>query len=154
MNQRIVFHSAMAGALIASLSVLPGCVTKEGAGAAIGGALGGIGGAQIGEGTGRTAAIIAGTLAGALVGGAIGKTMDQSDVRRTQYTLESTPTGQTAAWTNPDTGSQYQVTPMRTYQSTTGSACREYSTVAIVDGRKETLYGTACRQPDGSWKAQ
>lgn len=139
--------------LTASLAVLPGCVTKESSGAVIGGALGGIGGSQIGQGKGRTAAIIAGTLAGALVGGAIGRTMDQSDHVRTQQTLEQTPTGHTVAWTNPDSGSQYQVTPVKTYNTSTGP-CREYSTVAIIDGRKETIYGTACRQPDGSWKSQ
>ena len=30
--------------------------------------------------------------------------------------------------------------------------CREYRTVATIDGRSERLYGTACRQPDGSWR--
>ncbi len=136
-----------------TLSLTTGCVTKEASGAAIGGALGGIAGTQVGQGQGRTAAIIAGTLAGALLGGSIGQTMDTTDRMQTQNALERTPTGQSVAWQNPDTGRQYTVTPVKTYNNSYGSACREFSTVAIVDGRKETIYGTACRQPDGSWKA-
>lgn len=29
--------------------------------------------------------------------------------------------------------------------------CREYTKTIRVNGRKESGYGTACRQPDGSW---
>ena len=30
--------------------------------------------------------------------------------------------------------------------------CREYSSTAIVDGRPVETWGTACLQPDGSWR--
>jgi hypothetical protein len=30
--------------------------------------------------------------------------------------------------------------------------CREYQSSAVIDGRKQPTYGTACRQPDGSWR--
>ena len=30
---------------------------------------------------------------------------------------------------------------------------REYRTTADIGGKQEQMYGTACRQPDGSWKA-
>ena len=30
--------------------------------------------------------------------------------------------------------------------------CREYTSTATVGGRPVETYGTACRQPDGSWK--
>lgn len=30
--------------------------------------------------------------------------------------------------------------------------CQVYSTEAIIKGKKETVYGTACRQSDGSWE--
>ncbi|MEQ8398496.1 hypothetical protein [Thalassobaculum sp.] len=30
--------------------------------------------------------------------------------------------------------------------------CREYTTTAYVNGRPVESYGTACRQPDGSWR--
>ena len=30
--------------------------------------------------------------------------------------------------------------------------CRDYSSEAIIDGRRQTVHGTICRQADGSWK--
>lgn len=30
--------------------------------------------------------------------------------------------------------------------------CREYQTTTIIDGRPQPTYGTACLQPDGSWR--
>ena len=140
--------------IMLSTLLLAGCesATKQDTGAVMGGILGGILGNQIGKGDGRTAAIIVGTIAGAYLGGHIGKEMYENDRYRTQRTLESTPVNQTSSWRNPDSGTSYEVTPTRTYQTSSGP-CREYTTDAIIDGRRETVYGTACRQPDGSWQA-
>jgi surface antigen len=30
--------------------------------------------------------------------------------------------------------------------------CREFSQRVFIDGRRETAYGVACRQPDGGWR--
>ena len=117
----------------------------------IGGTLGGLLGSQV-DGDGRTAAIIAGTLIGAAVGGAIGRSMDETDRLKTAHALEATRTGVPSSWRNPDTGYQYTVTPTRTYD-TAGAPCRDYTVDAIIDGRREMVTGTACRQPDGSWRA-
>jgi hypothetical protein len=32
------------------------------------------------------------------------------------------------------------------------SGCREYQTTTTIDGRPQRSYGTACRQPDGTWR--
>jgi surface antigen len=42
--------------------------------------------------------------------------------------------------------------PMRSWEVADGRYCREYQTVATVGGRRQQAYGTACRQPDGSWQ--
>ena len=130
-----------------------GCnqIRNEDAGVVLGGAIGGLLGSQIGDGKGQLAATAAGALAGALIGGGVGRSMDELDRRRQQTVLEQVPTGQTDGWSNPDTGHQYAVTPTRTYETQSGY-CREYTTEAWIGGRKETVYGKACRQPDGSWK--
>jgi surface antigen len=65
--------------------------------------------------------------------------------------LETTPAGQSVAWNNPDSGHSGSVTPIRTYQSG-GTYCREYQQTVTIGGKQEQSYGTACRQPDGSWK--
>jgi len=139
--------------LVAALA-LTGCATdgpREQAGTIIGGVLGGVLGAQVGGGHGRTVAIIAGALAGAAIGGAVGESMDDNDRRKVAETLEGVRTGVPAAWINPDTGVQYSVTPTRTYDTATGP-CREFTTKAIIGGKRETVFGTACRQADGSWQ--
>ena len=123
---------------------LIGGLIGAGSGAAIG--------SQFGKGDGNTAAIIGGTIIGALVGGAIGNAMDEADQYCTGQALEYASDGQTINWNNPNDGQQYQVTPVRTYQSSGGEYCREYTTTATVGGREQETYGIACRQPDGSWK--
>jgi surface antigen len=139
--------------LVAALGVA-GCANNgpnEQAGTIIGGVLGGVLGAQVGKGHGRTAAIIAGSLVGAAIGGSVGRTMDDNDRRKVAETLEGVRTGVPNTWHNPDTGAQYSVTPTRTYDTASGP-CREFTTEAIIGGKREKVYGTACRQADGNWK--
>lgn len=141
--------------LILSLS---GCATDPGrdqeqAGMVIGGILGGVLGAQVGKGHGRTVAIIAGSLIGASIGGSVGRSMDTTDRLKTAQTLESVRTGVPSSWQNPDSGHQYTVVPTRTYEAASGP-CREYIVDAVIGGKKEKVYGSACRQADGSWKVQ
>ena len=64
--------------------------------------------------------------------------------------LEYVPSNRSVYWE--DGGYGYEVTPMRTYEPEPGRYCREYQTVVTVGGRAEQAYGTACRQPDGSWQ--
>jgi len=125
--------------------------TQEQAGMVIGGTLGGLLGAQVGGGRGQTAAIIAGTLAGAAIGGSVGRSMDEVDRMKTARTLETVRTGVSSQWVNPDTGHHYTVVPTSTYDTPSGP-CREYTIEALIGGQTETVYGTACRQPDGSWR--
>ena len=142
---------------LAAVLTVTGCATYQGpqeqTGMVIGGILGGVLGNQVGGGHGRTAAIIAGTLAGAAIGGAIGQNMDANDRHRTAQTLETVRTGVPSRWHNPDTGADYTMVPTRTYDTQSGP-CREYTIDALIGGRKEKVYGTACRQQDGSWRVQ
>ena len=38
------------------------------------------------------------------------------------------------------------------YQTQSGQTCREYQTTVQVDGQAQPGYGTACLQPDGTWR--
>lgn len=127
--------------------------SKQTSGAVLGGIAGGIAGSQIGKGQGRDVAMVAGVLLGAALGSAVGSSMDTSDAMNTQRALENTETGRSVAWTNPDSRTQYTVTPTNTFENKYGQNCRNYTTVAIINGKRENLHGTACRQSDGSWKA-
>jgi hypothetical protein len=43
-------------------------------------------------------------------------------------------------------------TSTREYQDTSGRYCREYQRTAIIAGRQQPIYGTACQMPDGAWR--
>jgi len=140
--------------------VLAGCTPsmgpKETGGTLVGAGTGALIGSQIGGGSGQLVAVAIGTLAGALAGQEVGRSLDRADrlamERNAQYALEYTRTNQATGWRNPDTGNYGSVTPVETYQTSSGQYCREYIQTVVIGGRQQQAYGTACRQPDGSWK--
>lgn len=124
--------------------------SKQDQGVIIGAIAGGLLGNQVGGGSGRVIATVVGSIAGAAIGGRIGESMDETDRLKTAAALENVRTGIPSSWVNPDTGYEYVVTPTNTYESQAGP-CREYTLDANIGGRTEQIYGTACRQADGSW---
>jgi len=148
---RFATMPALSLAAVLALGACENPPTKQQTGAVAGAVVGGVVGSTIGGGTGRTVAIVAGAVAGGLFGSHIGGRMDEADRLKAAQALESTPTGQASAWKNPDTGDTYTMTPTRTYEAE-ASPCRDFTVDANIDGRPETVKGTACRQPDGSWK--
>lgn len=145
-------------ALIIGLSALSltACaeVTQEDVGHVTGGVIGGVLGSHIGHGRGRAVATIAGAVIGSHIGGQVGRSMDKLDRLEMQHALESARTGSESRWSNPDTGNVYTVKPTRTYyrQARNDQPCREYITKAKIGGKMQQIYGTACRQADGSWQ--
>ena len=110
---------------------------------ALTGMLGGCAGPNANEQTGL--------IVGAIVGGSIGRSMDDSDQMRTTLVLQNVRTGVPARWTNPRTRIVYTMVPTKTYDTPSG-LCREYTLDATIGGRPEKVWGTACLQPDGSWR--
>jgi len=150
--------SWIAGMLLLPL-VFAGCASmgpKEGAGSVIGGVGGAVIGSQFGGGTGRVVGTAIGAVAGVLIGQELGKSLDRADrlemERTAQYALENDRTGESRAWRNPDSGHSGTITPKRTYRAAGERYCREYTQTVNIGGEEHTAYGTACRQPDGSWK--
>ena len=144
---------------LAGAATLGGCAqnpgASRGAGAVVGGLAGGALGSQVGQGTGRLAATGLGAALGALVGSEVAGRLSEADRRRHRrtvgYALEEVPSGTTREWQNPDAGTGGAVTPTRTYREE-GRYCREYRQTVHVGDRREDAYGTACRQPDGTWR--
>ena len=139
--------------------LLVGCTQhmgpKEGAGGLLGATAGAIIGSNVGKGKGNVVAIAIGALAGAMFGQEIGRTLDRADRiamgQNAQYSLEHTRSNESTSWNNPDSGNSGSLTPTRTYQASAGQYCREYRQTVVIGGREQEAYGTACRQPDGSW---
>ncbi len=163
------FHRFLA--VLVATSMLAGCnppppgagqdtggISKQDIGTVLGGVGGAVIGSQFGRGTGQIAATAAGALLGGFAGSSIGKSLDKADAAAAnaaaQKAMENSPTGQPTSWKNPDSGNSGTVTPQAPYQKADGTYCREFSQTIVVGGEKKQGYGTACRQPDGSWQIQ
>jgi len=134
---------------------LVGCdsMNNQDVGTISGAAVGGLVGSRFGGGSGQLVATAAGALAGAYLGGKIGQSMDQADRARMNSALENNPTGKPAYWTNDKTGTTYDVVPVKNTTVNGNPYCREYRSTANIAGKQQQVYGTACRQPDGTWQA-
>jgi surface antigen len=123
-------------------------------GSLLGAAAGGLLGSQFGHGGGKSAMTILGVLGGAVAGGAIGRSMERPDAACVNETLERAPSGRPVSWQNPDNGASYSMVPDQAYNGDDGRPCRNYVTTAVIDGQEQTIHGTACRRPDGTWHTQ
>lgn len=126
----------------------------------IGTGLGAVGGAVIGssfgKGNGRVVGGVLGGLLGAGIGNSIGSSLDRADMQyyntTSQRALETAQPGQALPWSNPQSGNSGTITPKAYYKNDNGQYCREFQNKITVGGKTESGYGTACRQPDGSWQ--
>lgn len=141
-------------------TMLAGCQTgsmgtKEGFGTVGGAVAGGLIGSRFGGGSGKLVAVGIGTLLGAFAGREIGSSLDKADqayADRAATQAYAAPIGQRISWNNPQSGNQGVIVPVRDGYDGSGSYCREFQQSIVVGGRTEQAFGTACRQPDGSWK--
>jgi surface antigen len=132
-----------------------GAANKTTAGTLLGAVGGGLLGSQVGSGKGTLIAVGAGTLLGAFIGKSVGESLDRADVNyanQAQTKAHAAPLGQQISWNNPESGHSGTITPRREGNDTAGNYCREYQQTVQVGGKTEQAYGTACRQPDGTWK--
>lgn len=133
-----------------------GGITKSDVGTVLGSVGGAVIGSSFGKGNGRVVGGVIGALGGAYLGNQIGASLDRADMtyynQTQQRALETAPAGQTLPWNNPQSGNSGSFTPSGYYQNANGQYCREFSQNINVGGRNESAYGTACRQPDGTWQ--
>jgi surface antigen len=99
--------------------------------------------------------LIVGGVAGGIIGSEIGRSMDEQDRRLAQQAeydaLEEGESDRPRRWKNAENGRYGDVVPGRPYKR--GSVdCRDYTHTVYIDGRPKTMRGTACRNPDGTWR--
>jgi len=150
----------LAAALITGLSqAAPAHADGNGAivGTLVGAGVGGLIGNQFGHGGGRDALTVGGVIAGGLIGNSIGSSYDNEN----RY-YSSSP-----GYTYPEPGyyqtsyvPNYVAPPapppesVAYYSDNEQTYCREYTQEIRVNGQLEESYGTACMQPDGSWRVE
>lgn len=121
---------------------------------AIGTVLGGVVGGAIGSTADReyrAVAVIVGSVLGAVVGNQIGKSMDEADRGCIGHALELAADRRAVTWSNPDSGLNYKVTPIRGFDAD-GRKCREY--MLNIDGRgvNDSRKEKACQTGPGTWE--
>lgn len=153
---------------LAMLTAIPQQANAGTMGCLLGAGAGGFGGSQLGGGKGKLALTALGTLLGCGVGSSIQDSDQQryqQQYQRPQYQQRQyLPQLQHNEYYVPRSAPVYQQRP--TYQQRpqivwqqpqqrvvrNSRYCREFQTEVIVGGYPQPAYGTACRQPDGSWK--
>ncbi|MFO1169370.1 MAG: RT0821/Lpp0805 family surface protein [Hyphomicrobiaceae bacterium] len=133
----------------------PNGLSKQDVGLGVGAVAGGVIGNQFGQGTGKVLATGAGILIGGIVGSEIGRSMDEQDRHFAQeaefQALERGQSGGSTPWRNPDSGHYGMVVPSQAYDRE-GQNCRDYTHTVYMSGEPQTMRGTACRNPDGTWQ--
>jgi surface antigen len=128
---------------------------REGVGTVAGAVAGGVIGSQIGQGRGRVVAGTIGAIAGGLIGMEVGRALDERDrqiAMQAEYqALAYGQPGRPVEWRSPHTGYYGQVTPGPGYQ-VNQMDCRDYTHTVYIGGQPQVARGTACREPDGTWR--
>ena len=134
------------------LLTLSSCATKGQTGAVGGAAAGALIGQAIGH---NTEATLIGAAVGSLLGYIVGNEMDKYDRMQLNHVYDRGVSNQRTSWVNPDTGNQYAVTPHPAFQEPRSNRiCRKAEIEAVIDGRIEQTYSTACLDQHGRWELQ
>jgi len=124
-------------------------------GAAIGAAAGGL---LLGIASGKVGWVLAGTLIGGLLGGYVADRLDESDKDEAGAAANEAITtkseGEQATWTNPESGNSGATKIEDIYRKDDGTLCKRFTETVEVEGETHTAKGTACEQPDGTWKIE
>lgn len=127
---------------------------KENTGTLFGAGTGALLGAAVAGGGNRLAGAAVGGLLGGLIGNRIGAALDDEDRQRAYAAqmdaLERGQPGAPVSWRNPDSGRYGTVVPGPAYVED-GRNCRSFTHTIYIDGRPQTVRGTACRNPDSTW---
>lgn len=143
-------------AMLPALFAACGPGNKQGTGTIVGAAGGAVAGAAIGgSGSGRMVGAGVGAVVGGILGNEIGRSMDQRDremAAAAEYqALEYGNSGTPYPWDNPNSQHRGQIVPGKPYQQG-NSHCRPYTHTIYIGGQPQTVRGTACRNPDGTWQ--
>lgn len=72
--------------------------------------------------------------------------------RAVQDALENAVSGAAVSLADDTLSSVVSITPTRTYRSETKHWCREFVEDVVIDGKRTTRFGLACRENTGEWR--
>ena len=149
-------HLIVAVVIASASASLAGCANKSEAGLGTGALIGGVIGNQFGKGSGKVLGTVAGAFIGGVIGHDIGRQLDDRDRILAQEAefdaFERGPPRQPYRWRSRHSAYYGEIVPMEPYRRG-GYDCRDYTHTVYIDGRRQAMRGTACRNPDGTWRA-
>jgi surface antigen len=127
------------------------------AGALGGGAVSGLACSALGKGNGKTAIVGACSMLGGIAGLLMGYQYSQQRQVAQAYQAPRSPLIAPQAFAptgvQPPYEGEGQLKLGQTFANpNTGEYCREFQHTAKVAGKVRQVFGTACQQPDGTWK--
>jgi len=139
----------------AIVACAPGSRGGETIGTLTGILVGAIIGHQVGgDSTARALGAGVGLVVGGLVGSELGRMYDTLNKEEQRVhssiiteSIQTSKIGEGHQWYNPQTGNSGRVVVTKQEEY-----CREYQQTIVIGGKEQQAYGTACRQPDGTWK--
>ncbi|NGZ07350.1 MAG: glycine zipper 2TM domain-containing protein [Magnetococcales bacterium] len=150
-RRSVSWRLTLACAVLAA-PLVTGCMdNKAQQGAGIGALGGGLAGSLLGPSKNKEQNALIGAAIGGVLGYTVGNEMDKNDRAKLNQVFETVPSRQTTTWVNPDTRTEYAVTPQPAYQ-VDGRECRQAEIASVINGKRETVVKTACRRPDGRWE--
>jgi surface antigen len=157
--------------IVATAVFLSGCVTTDqfgnplaspyapGVGAVGGAAVSGLACSNLGGGNGKVAIVAVCSALGALAGLGLGKTYSnqatagyQVQQQQFQYPQNYQRSYQSQMPTQYNGREGTVEMSQKYYSPEQGSYCREWKHMGTIAGRRQQMYGTACQQPDGTWR--
>ncbi|MDR3515580.1 MAG: RT0821/Lpp0805 family surface protein [Azospirillaceae bacterium] len=96
-----------------------------------------------------------GIILGPFLAADIGKSLDATDqalAGKAAQTAFTVAIGEQTRWTNPQNGHFGTITPTKDGFTVNGAYCREFQETVNVAGQSQQAFGTACQQPDKTWK--
>ncbi len=139
--------------VLAAAALLAGCQSAQKESSGAGSVIGGVINSQYGTGNSKLASTGTGTMVGAFIGKDV--TIDKADLPQAEAAAKrayAAPVGERIFWNNPQTGNSGTITSTREGYNSAGTYCREYQQTVTVGKQTELIYGTACKQADGTWK--
>lgn len=140
------------GPATVDVGIQHGTCNREVIATVVGGVIGGVIGNQVGDAKNRDVATILGVVIGGVVGHEVGRSMDKSDQQCTGQALEQATDHQVVRWADKAQRGEYSVTPERTYQTSDGRYCRDYTAEYQGPNGVEREQASACRTEEGAWK--
>jgi surface antigen len=100
------------------------------------------------------ASVVLGGVAGGVIGDYLGEDDAEQHAQNNLNALDTLGAGQTASWSNPQTGNSGSTTVTNVFRQGDGTVCKSFNEVVRTPQKTVNQQATACKEPNGVWQVQ